>query len=337
MPIEQLAFRREGLRLFGGSAEPVVSAEILLRALSGNLIESFRPLLPAGYRPVVEAYKKAASELTVADLSHHYTHGLNFFHQTFAPYLKNLLKEITMGAWDLKDYKTYASGSDVDMIAHIIEAAASRGKVALFPGDWVGFEIGSTHTSNIYWQENSEGALACLCIPSVRNGHVTEGMVSFLEKADTCLLNLNLFPTLVEKERRQIARVLQPILPKTILSISFSRGFGLTASQLGVILVPEEHPWLGQFSKSWDWFTYFYNAIAAKAFMNVDYETLRKIDEDRRNWVARWLSEHNLPVVESGSYYVKSFQISEPVIPNQLKPLLRENIIRLCFKPPLEG
>jgi hypothetical protein len=36
-------------------------------------------------------------------------------------------------------------------------------------------------------------------------------------------------------------------MPRALRSISFSRGFGLTASQLGVLLVPEGHPRVQRF------------------------------------------------------------------------------------------
>jgi hypothetical protein len=40
-----------------------------------------------------------------------------------------------------------------------------------------------------------------------------------------------------------------------------------------------------------------------------------------------------LPATATGSYYVKSFRpIGE--VPASLAPLKRDNLIRLCFKPP---
>jgi hypothetical protein len=50
-------------------------------------------------------------------------------------------------------------------------------------------------------------------------------------------------------------------------------------------------------------------------------------------WVAAWLREQGLPAVESGSYYVKSFRPADGV-PESLRPLARDGMVRLCFKPP---
>ena len=50
-----------------------------------------------------------------------------------------------------------------------------------------------------------------------------------------CLLNINLYPTLEPAERCEMAIRLRSLLPRALVSISFSRGFGLTASQLGVL------------------------------------------------------------------------------------------------------
>jgi hypothetical protein len=172
-----------------------------------------------------------------------------------------------------------------------------------------------------------------LCIPSVRNGHLTEEMLGFLQDSRECLLNLNLYPTLSAQERHDIARALVPILPKAALSISFSRGFGLTASQLGVLLIPREHPWREQFESQWRWFTYFHNAIAARAFLAMDGARREAVDAQRRAWVQAWLHEQGLPVVETGSYYVKSFRLEESA-PEALQPLTRDGLVRLCFKPP---
>jgi hypothetical protein len=67
--------------------------------------------------------------------------------------------------------------------------------------------------------------------------------------------------------------------------------------------------------------------------MKVDIRQLERVDRERREWVVDWLRRRELPAVESGSYYVRSFQIGGRVSAS-LKPLLRDNVIRLCFKPP---
>jgi hypothetical protein len=170
-------------------------------------------------------------------------------------------------------------------------------------------------------------------VPSVRNGQLTEEMVSFLADADACLLNLNLFPTLEAGERQTVARRLLPVLERSILSISFSRGFGLTASQLGIALVPRSHPYRERFATPWSWLTYFHNALAARAFGALDLSQLEQVDRSRRQWVQDWLRQADLPLVEGGSYYVKSFRVEGPLL-DRLKPLERAGLVRLCFKPP---
>jgi hypothetical protein len=159
-------------------------------------------------------------------------------------------------------------------------------------------------------------------------------MKQFLTDAKSCLLNVNLFPTLEATERAAVAEELQSILPKSVLSISFSRGFGLTASQLGVFLLHKDHPYRQQFEQQWNWTTYFFNMIAAKAFMATDAAQLEAVDNQRRAWVQQWLKERQLPYVSSGSYYVKSFRVEEPLPPTH-QALQRGDVVRLCFKPTL--
>jgi len=305
----------------------------LIEALCGENIEQLRPLLPVGYRTVAASYAKAAANISARDLSQHYTEGITEFRSQFIPWLKSQLNQLTGGCWDLGDFVAYAAGSDVDQMTHLVEAVAAREPVCLFPGDWYGFLVGSTHQQNIQWTTTAHGRLACLCIPSVRNGHVTDEMYSFLREADTCLLNLNLFPTLEAHERHAVASQLTSLLDKSILSISFSRGFGLTASQLGVFLVHKDHTYRQRFEEQWNWHTYFYNAIAAKTFQGTNLEDLRAVDNERRVWVNRWLEDHGLPVVQTGSYYVKSFTVNDE-LPPELQPLTRDGLVRLCFKPP---
>jgi hypothetical protein len=289
-------------------------------------------LLPVGYAAGVEAYRAAVDGLTPEMLSEHYTEGLRFFHDAFVPRLKGRMEDLSGGAWDLSDFVAFAAGSDVDFMTHLVDAVAARAPVALFPGDWHGFRVGSTQQERIRWDANGRAPLACLCIPSVRNGHLTTEMLAFLDAADACLLNLNLYPTLGADERRETALALGRVLPKSILSISFSRGFGLTASQLGVALVPRDHPLLARLSAQWEWLTYFYNALAARAFLAIEPGRLGAVDQARRDSVRAWLEERGLPVVATGSYYVKSFRLDGPV-PERLRMLARGDVIRLCLKP----
>ena len=289
--------------------------------------------MPVGYEAGVAAYRQAANELTARDLAEHYTQGLTFFHEQFVPHVKQTLVALSGGVWRLEDFVAFAAGSDVDWMTHLIEGVAASAPVALFPGDWHGFRVGCTHRDKIHWDSQARASLACLCVPSVRNGQLTEEMVEFLGRSENCLLNLNLFPTLTTAERQAAAVRLAPLFDRAILSISFSRGFGLTASQLGVALVPRNHPVLQRFREQWEWHTYFYNAIAARAFMLIDVAELARVDALRREWVAQWLSHHDLPVVSSGSYYVKAFRVSG--VTDALGPLVRDDIVRLCLKPPL--
>jgi hypothetical protein len=271
--------------------------------------------------------------LSARDLTTHYTAGLDWFHQVFIPRLKEVLGELAGGAWDLRDFAAYAAGSDVDFMTHLVEAVAAREGVALYPGDWYGFQSGCTQLAGIGRDGDGRGRLACLCVPSVRNGQLTEEMLEFLEGGSACLLNLNLFPTLPAAERRAVAARLRGVLGQSVLSISFSRGFGLTASQLGVALVPPDHPYRERFATPWAWLTYFHNALAARAFLALERARLEAIDFCRRQWVLSWLRERGLPVVETGSYYVKSFRLDGPA-PARLCPLYRDGLVRLCFKPP---
>lgn len=247
-----------------------------------------------------------------------------------------MLSEMTGGVWDLDAWVAVAAGSDVDWMTHLVEAVAAAEGVSVYPGDWWGFSVGCTQDRGIAFSDDATGRLACVCLPSVRNGHLTEEMATFLESGEACLLNINLFPTLSERERIATAQRLLPVLPKSVLSISFSRGFGLTASQLGVALVHRDHPYVTRFARQWGWFSYFHNAIAARALMALDISAMRVVDDQRREAVRAWLEERGLPVVDSGTYYVKAFRPEGP-IPEALRPLVRQgewgSVVRLCFKP----
>jgi hypothetical protein len=333
MSLDQSIVGWERLCLPGRSPEPVVSAERLAAAIADHP-EPFRALLPVGYEAGVAAYRDAVAGLTVDDLSRHYTDGLSYFQKQFVPYLKEVMSDLTGGEWNLRDYVGYAAGSDVDFMNHVVSAVAADEPVKLFPGDWFGFRVGVAKPENISWDDTAPGALACLCVPSVRNGHVTKEMLEFLQRSDACLLNINLFPTMHPVERRQVAKQLRPVLERSIISVSFSRGFGLTGSQLGVALIHRDHPLRRRYESQWNWLTYFFNGIAAKAFMALDIGSLSKIDEMRRDWVVDWLETKGLPVVETGSYYVKSFKLMEPT-PPMLEGLVRDGLVRMCFKPPI--
>lgn len=287
-----------------------------------------------GYQAGVDAYHGALREIDITALTHHYTDGLAYFHDRFVPHIRRRLSALTGGVWRLDDFVAYAAGSDVDLMTHIVEAVSVDGPVSLFPGDWYGFLVGTSQRSSISWTAESAGSMACLCVPSVRNGHITREMVGYLDEAESCLLNINLFPTLAADDRRDVAAALSPIMERSILSISFSRGFGLTASQLGVALIHKDHPYRARFDTRWRWLTYFYNHIAARAFEAIDLERMQAIDDQRRAWVSAWLRQRDLPVVDSGTYYVKSFRPDGPV-PERLTPLVRGDVIRLCFKPPM--
>jgi hypothetical protein len=290
-----------------------------------------------GYAAGVRAYRDAVASLDVSDLTEHYTRGLGWFHDTFAPRVRDTLTALTGGAWDLSSHDLFAAGSDVDLMAHVVESAHLHDQpVRVFPGDWYGFRVGSSRPERVVFSDDAHGSLACACLPSVRNGHVTRELVSFLRGAELRLLNINLFPTLAPAERRAVAAELADLLPRSLVSVSFSRGFGLTASQLGVLLAPRDHLWTERARTQLDWFTYFHNALAARAFARLDLDELARVDALRREEVSAWLRARGLPVVETGSYYVRSFRVDGDVPPH-LAPLARDGVVRLCFKPAAVG
>jgi len=270
--------------------------------------------------------------LSATHLSSHYTEGRAWLTDTFGPALVDRLRHLSGGQWDLQGWRVFAGGTDVDLITHLVEANAARGPVRLYPNDWYGFLVGGTHDDAVRFDAATPGDLACLCVPSVRNGHLSTEMVDFLERSPVQLLNINLFPTLAQPERTVVARTLRPFLPTAVLSVSFSRGFGLTAAQLGVVLVPPDHPWTSRYERQLEWFTLFYNAIAAHAFLAVDLDQLAAVDAERRLWASDWLSGRGLPDVLTGSYYVRSFRPDGPLA-EHLRPLCRDGILRCCLKP----
>lgn len=290
--------------------------------------------MPMSYAATVDAYKQAAAGLAVEHLTEHYRTGMAFLRGPFRAHLARRMVALTGGAWDLTEHRIHAAAGDTDFMTHLVEAVAAQEGVALYPGDWWGFLVGGTRDDGITWTADATSKLACLCVPSVRNGQLTREMLAFLESADACLLNINLYPTLPAAERQALAEALAPVLHKSILSVSFSRGFGLTASQLGVALVPDEHPYNARFERQWGWSSYFHNALAARAFMAIDLDRMQAVDAARRDWCHAWLAERGLPVVETGSYYVKTFRV-QGAVPERLRPLMREDgLMRLCLKPP---
>lgn len=329
MSIDQPALGRDGLCVPGGREEPTVPAAELAAALEGEELERLRPLLPVGYAATAEAYLEAA-RLSPEDLSAHYTEGLEDFSTRFVPILKRRLEGLA--GWRLDDFVAYAAGSDVDLMTHVVR---EHGAAAMYPGDWYGFGAGLLDPARVTpTRRPARDRLACLCVPSVRNGHLTADMLEYLDAADHSLLNVNLLPTLHPAERRAVGETLAPRLDRALISVSFSRGFGLTASQLGVLLVHRDHPLRARFHASWTWLGYFYNRIAARAFERVDLDRLGAVDEARRAWVRAWLEARGLPALESGTYYVRAFR-PEGEVPERLRPVFRDGLLRLCPKPPI--
>jgi hypothetical protein len=243
--------------------------------------------------------------------------------------VKRVVERLSGGAWDLSEYEAFAAGSDVDFMTHVINASEER--VAIYPGDWGGFLVGPSRA--VEFSADSREALACICVPSVRNGQFTEAMARFCAEARHVLLNLNLYPSLAPEERREVAERLAPVLERSLLSVSFSRGFSLTASQLGLVFVHRNHALLSKRRKSWEWFSYFYNAVAARAFMHVDPDEVERVHAVRRAEVAEWHARAGMPYEPAGSYYVKSFRV-EGELPEAYRPLmLHAGLLRLCFKP----
>lgn len=95
-----------------------------------------------------------------------------------------------------------------------------------------------------------------------------------------------------------------------------------------------DHPFVSRFATSWAWHTYFFNAIAARAFMHTDIDGLATVDDARRRWVTDWLTGRGLPALDTGSYYVRSFRC-DGTLPDHMAPLGRDGVVRLCFEPPL--
>src|SRR3954454_183496 len=110
MPLSQSPVRRERVCVLGGSPEPFVPIEILMKAIEPEEVEALRPLLPVGYDAGVKAYQQAAQELTARDLTDHYTHGVEFFHDKFVPHLKRTLQFVSGGVSRLDDFVAYAAG-----------------------------------------------------------------------------------------------------------------------------------------------------------------------------------------------------------------------------------
>jgi hypothetical protein len=90
-------------------------------------------LLPVGYDAGVAAYRRAVSGLSSDDLTHHYTNGLRYFRQQVVPYLKEVLSELTGGAWDLRDFHAYAAGSDVDFMTNLVSAVTGSAFASVWP------------------------------------------------------------------------------------------------------------------------------------------------------------------------------------------------------------
>jgi hypothetical protein len=109
----------------------------------------------------------------------------------------------------------------------------------------------------------------------------------------------------------------------------------MTVSQLGMFLIRRDHPYATRFREQWAWFTYFLNALAARTFLRLDLADLQAADQARRVWVADWLAAHGLPSVSTGSYYVKAFRLQGEA-PATLQPLVRDGLVRPCFRPPLD-
>jgi hypothetical protein len=329
MSIAEPALGRECVRLPGGCGEPAVPARVVRAAVPIEDVEQYRALLPQGFRHAADAYRRACADLTVRDLSEHYGAGQEWLRETFVPHVRRVVERLSGGAWDLSDYLAFAAGSDVDFIAHVIDASQER--VAIYPGDWGGFLVGPS--KSVEFSADARGALACICVPSVRNGQFTEDMARFCDEARHVLLNLNLYPSLPPEERREVAERLAPVLERSLLSVSFSRGFSLTASQLGLIFVHRSHPLLAERRKNWEWFSYFYNAVAARAFMEIDPDEVERVHAVRRREVAEWHARTGMPYQAAGSYYVKSFRV-EGELPEAYAPLLlHAGLLRLCFKP----
>ena len=101
----------------------------------------------------------------------------------------------------------------------------------------------------------------------------------------------------------------------------------------GVFLVHRDHPYRVRFETQWAWFTYFFNALVARASCCSTCPHSRRSTPRGGSGFLDWLENRGLPTIATGSYYVKSFRpIGE--VPAILAPLQRGDLLRLCFKPP---
>jgi hypothetical protein len=73
--------------------------------------------------------------------------------------------------------------------------------------------------------------------------------------------------------------------------------------------VHRDHPFRAPFETPWEWFTYFFNALAARAFVVLDLRSLEAVDARRLTTVHEWLERRGLPVIDTCSIYSIIFYI----------------------------
>ena len=71
--------------------------------------------------------------------------------------------------------------------------------------------------------------------------------------------------------------------------------------------------------------------FCARVYASADLFALPSVLDETSNATLEALSS-GLPVVETGSYYVKAFR-ALGALPQRLAPLGRGDVVRLCFKP----
>ena len=262
MPLDQPAVRRQRVRLAGGSPEPAVPVEQPPEARSrptrwsdfGRCCRSATRLEPprTAQRP---------AELTARDLAEHYTSGLAFFHERFVPHLKECARRAKRRR--LGPYRLRRLRRGFGRRFHDASGRGGRRARPRLPVPrrlvWLPSRSDSDGEPRLgRFGPRGAGmpvrAVGAKWTPDPGNARLPARRSALPAEPES----------LSDHAGRRAARSCggaSPLLERAVLSISFSRGFGLTASQLGVFLLHRDHPYRMRFETQWAWFTYFFNAL----------------------------------------------------------------------------
>ncbi len=284
----------------GGSVEPVVSPGQLLNALADEAVERFRALLPVGYAAAADAYRTAVEGLTAESLSTHYTDGLTFFHETFVPALAGRITDLTGGVWDLSGHVAYAAGSDVDFMTHLVEAVAARGPP---PSSWAtGSASGSARRTRtrstgmppaeVPWPASASPRQRTA--PDRGDDHISSRRGRLSPQPEP-VSNPGPSGTSADGPR------LLGLLNRSVLSISFSRGFRPYRLATRCALRTSRPSFAAGSPLNGTGSPIFHNALAARAFLAARPPRLESVDRLRRAHVADRLETRGLPSVATGA------------------------------------